>query len=102
MLNRKDANIRTYPLALMHRVRGLAMWRNGDSEGARSALEAGIAAARKAGDLFELTIASLALAELDRRRGRDPEPDIVAEIESLMSRLKIKTVPAALIAPQPA
>ena len=100
MLGRRDANIRAYPLALLHRVHALALWRKGDGAGARSALEESIAAARNARDFFELTVALLALVELDRQQGREPAPDLVAEIESSMQRLKIKTVPAALIAPQ--
>jgi tetratricopeptide (TPR) repeat protein len=100
MLNRKDANVRAYPMALLHRVRALALMQKGDPDSARSALEASIAGARNANDLFELTVALHALAELDRRRGREPASDVVGEIESLMERLKIKTVPAALIGPE--
>jgi len=100
MLDRRDANIRAYPMALLHRVHALALWRRGDSDGARSALEASIAAARNARDFFELTVASLALVELDRQQGREPTTEILTGIESLMERLKIKMVPAALIAPQ--
>jgi tetratricopeptide (TPR) repeat protein len=100
MLSRGDADSRANPLALLHRVHALALSRKGDSDDARSALEAGIAAARNARDLFELTLGLLALVELDRQGGDEPAPDVMAEIRSLMARLKIRTVPAALIAPQ--
>ena len=101
MLGHRDANIRAYPLALLHRVHALALWRKGNRDGARSAMEESIATARNARDFFELTVASLALVELDRQQGREPAPDVVAEIRSLMERLTIQAVPAVLIAPQP-
>ena len=75
MLGKGESARRAYPLALLHRVHALALWKKGDMAGARSALEASIAAARNAKDFFELTLALLALIELDRQRGAESPPD---------------------------
>ena len=99
MLGKSESARRAYPVALLQRVRALALWKKGDMTTAGAALEASVDAARKSKDFFELTLALLALIELDRQRGAESSPERVADVQSLMARLRITTVPAALIAP---
>ncbi len=79
---------------LLERVRGYALYQQGNRDGAREALEASLAAARTRRDLFEVTLTLLALTELDRLEGVEPRAEIVAESRTLLSSLKVRTVPA--------
>lgn len=78
---------------LLERVRGHALVQRSDLVGAREAFEASLAAARNRRDLFEITLTLLSTIELYRLQATEPPPEIVAESDSLLSRLKIKAVP---------
>ena len=80
---------------LLERVRGFALAQQGDLAGARQALEASLAAGRTRRDRFEVTLALLALIELDRLAGVESRADIVAESRTLLASLKVRAVPAA-------
>ena len=81
-------------MPLLTRVQGHALLLQGDTWGARDALDASLAAARERKDLFEATLTMLSLIELDRLEGVEPALDIVEENRNLLSRLKIRAVPA--------
>jgi len=81
-------------MPLLTRVQGHALLQQGDMWGARDALDASLAAARERKDLFEATLTMLSLIELDRLEGVEPALDIVDENRNLLSRLKIRAVPA--------
>jgi class 3 adenylate cyclase/predicted ATPase len=81
-------------MPLVTRVQGHALLQQGDMWGARDALDASLAAARERKDLFEATLTMLSLIELDRLEGVEPALDIVDENRNLLSRLKIRAVPA--------
>ena len=74
----------------LHRVRAHALRQRGDVAGARVALEASLAAARKRGSLLDVTLALLARLELDDLEGVQAPEDIVDETRSLLARLKIR------------
>ena len=78
---------------LLERARGHALLNVGDPAGARQALEASLAAARSRGDLSQTTLSLQSLIEAHRRAGVEPSPDVVAESESLIARLKIRALP---------
>jgi class 3 adenylate cyclase/tetratricopeptide (TPR) repeat protein len=78
---------------LVGRVQAHALLLQGDPWGARDALEASLAAARERQDLFELTLTSLSLIELDRLEGVEPPLEMVTESRSLLSSLKVRAVP---------
>jgi class 3 adenylate cyclase/tetratricopeptide (TPR) repeat protein len=75
--------------AQLHRVRALALRAQGNRAGARAALEASLAAARKRGSLLDITLALLARLELDDLEGRDAPADVVEEARALIASLKI-------------
>ncbi|OLE18068.1 MAG: hypothetical protein AUG50_07080 [Betaproteobacteria bacterium 13_1_20CM_3_63_8] len=79
---------------LLGRVQAHALLLQGDPWGARDALEASLAAARQRQDLFELTLTSLSLIELDRLEGVEPPLEMVTESRSLLSSLKVRAVPS--------
>ena len=81
-------------MPLITRVQGHALLQQGDTWGARDALDASLAAARERNDYFEATLTTLSLIELDRLEGVEPAIDIVEENRSLLARLKIRAVPA--------
>jgi len=81
-------------MPLITRVQGHALLQQGDTWGARDALDASLAAARERNDYFEATLTTLSLIELDRLEGVEPALDIVEESKGLLARLKIRAVPA--------
>lgn len=78
---------------LLERIQGHALLRQDDLWGARDALETSLAAAKERRDLFEATLTSLSLIELDRLEGVEPPLDIVNESRALLSSLKVRAVP---------
>jgi class 3 adenylate cyclase/tetratricopeptide (TPR) repeat protein len=85
---------------LLDRVQGHALLRQGDLWGARDALEASLAAARERRDLFEATLTTLSLIELDRLEGVEPSHEMVSENRFMLANLKIRAVPAVPAPPQ--
>ena len=85
-------------VSLLQRIKGHALIRQGDLWGARDALEASLAAAKERRDLFEATLTSLSLIELDRLEGVEPPIEIVDESRSLLASLKVRAVPPAPVA----
>jgi tetratricopeptide (TPR) repeat protein len=83
----------TRVLPLLLRVKGHALMRQGDLWGARDALEASLAAARERNDLFETTLTTLSLIEIDRLEGIEPSHEMVAENRNMIANLKIRAVP---------
>jgi class 3 adenylate cyclase/tetratricopeptide (TPR) repeat protein len=79
---------------LLERVRGFALLRRGDFAGARQALGAGLAAARRRRDSFEVMQTLFALIELDRCDGIDPPPEIVRESDAILAALKVRAGPS--------
>jgi tetratricopeptide (TPR) repeat protein len=79
---------------LLERARALALAQRGDVEGARQALDAGLAAARVRRDVYEVTLTLQARIELDRIAGVAPPPDVAAECEALVARLAVQALPA--------
>jgi len=75
------------------RVQGHALIQQGDLWGARDALEASLAAARERKDLFETTLTTLSLIELDRLEGVEPSHEMVTENRCMLASLKIRAVP---------
>ena len=86
-------------MPLLERVRGEALVLGGETDRARSAFEASLAAARSRRDRFEVTLTLLALIRLDRHLGAEPPTALLAESESLLASLKVRAVPAV---PSPA
>lgn len=82
---------RMVPLLL--RLQGHALLLQEDLWGARDALEASLAAARERSDLFEATLTSLSLIEVDRLEGVEPPLDLVNESRSLLATRKVRAVP---------
>ncbi len=85
--------------SLIGRVKAHALIRRGDLWGARDALESSLAAARERRDLFEATLTTLSLIEVDRLEGVEPPLERVNESRSLLASLKVRTVP---LVPSPA
>jgi len=85
---------------LLERLQGHALLQQGDLWSARDALEASLAAARERHDLFEATLTSLSLIELDRLEGVEPPLEMVDESRSLLARLKVRAVPQVPRPPQ--
>ena len=83
---------------LLERVQAHALLLQGDLWGARDALEASLAAARERQDLFEVTLTSLSLIELDRREGVEAPIDMVNESRALLGSLKVRAVPPVPLA----
>ena len=83
----------TRVVSLLTRVQGHALMQQGDLWGARDALEASLAAARERNDLFESTLTTLSLIELDRLEGVEPSHEMVTENRYMIANLKIRAVP---------
>lgn len=82
---------------LLERVRGCALFRKGDTGGARKALQASLDAARTRRDLFELMQTLATLIELDRLEGIEPDGGMVEESRALYARLNLRSAPAVLL-----
>ena len=80
-------------MPLLMRVKGHALIRQGDLWGARDALEASLAAARERNDIFETTLTTLSLIEIDRLEGIEPSHEIVSQNRDMLATLKIRAVP---------
>ena len=80
-------------VSLLERIQAHALIKQGDLWGARDALEASLAAAKERHDLFEVTLTSLSLIELDRVEGVEPPHEMVSESRSLLASLKVRAVP---------
>jgi len=94
MLGRAGSSIGvTRVVPLLSRVQGHALMQQGDLWGARDALEASLAAARDRHDLFESTLTTLSLIELDRLEGVEAPHEMVTENRVLLASLKIRAVP---------
>jgi len=88
-----ESNAATRVVALVQRVQGHALMKQGDLWGARDALEASLAAARDKRDLFEAMLTVLSLIELDRLEGVEPPIEMQNESRSLLASLKVRAVP---------
>ena len=80
-------------IPLLQRVRGFALLKQGDPFTAREAFDASVEVARQRKDLFEVTLALLALIELDKLEGIEPPDDMLAESRELLAKLKVRAVP---------
>ena len=101
LLDRKDTSsgvARMVPL--LERVRGHALLLQDDLWGAREALETSLAAAREREDLFEATLTSLSLIELDRLEGVEPPLELVNETRDLLASRKVRAVPPVPLPPR--
>ena len=78
---------------LLTRLQGHILMQQSDLWGARDALEASLAAARERNDLFESTLTTLSLIELDRLEGVEPSHQMVTENRFMLANLKIRAVP---------
>ena len=78
---------------LLTRLQGHILMQQSDLWGARDALEASLAAARERNDLFESTLTTLSLIELDRLEGVEPSHEMVTENRFMLANLKIRAVP---------
>ncbi|HQR11172.1 MAG TPA: adenylate/guanylate cyclase domain-containing protein [Casimicrobiaceae bacterium] len=85
---------------LLERVQGHALMLQDDLWGARDALEASLAAARERKDLFEATLTSLSLIELDRLEGVEPPAELVNETRTLLASRKVRAVPPVPLPPR--
>ncbi len=92
-LARVDAS-NTKLSAVLQRVRGFALYRQGDLVGARLALDASLSAGRTRRDSFEIAQTLLALIALDRAQGIVPQSALVDESNSLLANLKVRAAPA--------
>ena len=86
-------------VSLLSRVQAHALMLQNDLWGARDALEASLAAAKERRDLFESTLTSLSLIELDRLEGVEPPHEMVTENRYLLASLKIRAVPPVPVPP---
>ncbi len=89
---------RMVPLLL--RVQGHALMLQDDLWGARDALEESLKAARERQDLFEATLTSLSLIELDKLEGIEPPLELVNESRSLLASRKVRAVPPVPLPPR--
>ena len=75
-------------ISLLTRVRGIALARLGDLDGAAAALELAVAGARERGEDFDVALGLDALARIGR--GRAPE---LAERDEILARLGVMALP---------
>ena len=85
-------------LPLLQRLQGHALVQQGDLWGARDALEASLASAKERKNLFEDTLTTLSLIELDRLEGVESPLEMVDESRTRLASLKVRAVPPV---PQP-
>jgi class 3 adenylate cyclase/tetratricopeptide (TPR) repeat protein len=87
--------------ALLRRVRAHALLRRGQTEQAKEALAASLAAARARRDLFETTLTLHSQIELARREGIEPPREDLLEIITLLGQLKIRvaSIPSLKVEP---
>jgi predicted ATPase/class 3 adenylate cyclase len=78
---------------LLERIRGHVLLQQDDLWGARDALDASLAAAKERNDVFDETLTTLSLIELDRLEGVEPSLAMVEESRSHLSTLKVRAVP---------
>jgi hypothetical protein len=82
-------------------MRGFALMQAGDGEGARSAFERSLEAARVRDDLLQTALTLDAMARLDRWEGRQSATGPDAEAAAAFGRLGIRQVPTVPLTGRP-
>jgi class 3 adenylate cyclase/tetratricopeptide (TPR) repeat protein len=78
---------------LLERVRGVALFKGGDLDAARSALDASLDAARARDADYEVALTLRALTEIDRSSGHGQADEWEHESEAILARLGVQWIP---------